>query len=196
MTLTSFKRSSINDDTRYVNMLVGNAAFNPSSYESIASATGTGSSASITFSSIPSTYAALQIRFNATSSNSGDLFQIRFNSDTGANYARHQFAANGTNVTSSSATGSSVIWVFGPRVGVINTSYMAAGVVDIQDYTSTSKYKTVKSLTGIDGNSSGEVDFMSGLWLSTSAINSITFLTNGGNFTTASTVSLYGIKGA
>jgi hypothetical protein len=193
--ITSIKTgSSFTNLVKYNDFLAGNPAFSPSSYESIASATGTGSSGTITFSSIPSTYVSLQIRFNAAA-NSGDLFQVQFNSDTGANYVRHRLASTLTNVTASGTTGSSVIPVFGPRVGVI-TGYMATGIVDIHNYASTSQYKTVRSFSGVDGIGSGEVDLMSGLWLSTSVINSISFSTNGGNFTTTSTVSLYGIKGA
>ena len=57
------------------------------SFESIATATGTGSSGTITFSSIPSTFKHLQIRgISRNSANSiGALMQ--YNSDTGSNYA-------------------------------------------------------------------------------------------------------------
>jgi hypothetical protein len=73
---------------------------------------------------------------------------------------------------------------------------MGSGILDIHDYTSTTKNKTFRSITGRDNNGSGQITLYSGLWLSTSAITSISLNTSGSNFTTASTFALYGIKGA
>jgi len=67
--------------------LVGNPVIMPGSYESIASASGTGSSGTITFSSIPSTYTHLQIRGIGRNSYPSTQVNVRFNSDTGSNYA-------------------------------------------------------------------------------------------------------------
>ncbi|NBR25500.1 MAG: hypothetical protein EBU08_17335, partial [Micrococcales bacterium] len=74
------------------------------SYESIATATGTGSSGTITFSSIPSTYKSLQLRFNVRSTTFGSSLSLRYNSDSGSNYAQHTLYANEATIT---ATGSS-----------------------------------------------------------------------------------------
>ena len=59
MSISSVKTGAIGDS-----LLAGNAAYNPSSFESIATVT-LGSSGAVTFSSIPSTYKALQLRFMA-----------------------------------------------------------------------------------------------------------------------------------
>jgi len=70
-------------------------------FESIASASGTGSSGTITFSSIPSTYQHLQIRGTADSSGAGtqqDLF-ITLNGVTSASYTWHQVRATGVGVS-------------------------------------------------------------------------------------------------
>jgi hypothetical protein len=77
---------------------------------------------------------------------------------------------------------------------------MGVGIVDIQDYESTTKYKTTRTLNGTDINgtiagSSGFVFVSSGLWMSTAAISSITITPDGNNFNQYSSFALYGIKG-
>jgi hypothetical protein len=51
-------------------------------------------------------------------------------------------------------------------------------------------------LTGYDANGSGKVSLYSGLWRSTSAIDSVVLVQNAGNFAQNSQFALYGIKGA
>ena len=78
------------------------------------------------------------------------------------------------------------------------TSMMSGVLIDIQDYASTTKYKTVRSFSGMDGNAADTqyvVTLRSNLWLSTSAITSITLIPATA-FTTSTTFALYGIKGA
>ena len=75
--ITRLKLSTIEQGLpKYRSMLAGNAAYVPSSYESIASATGTGSSGTITFSSIPSTYQSLQLRVSCINT-TGDNMVLR-----------------------------------------------------------------------------------------------------------------------
>jgi hypothetical protein len=182
-----------------LNSLVGiiassGGAAGGTAYESIASATGTGSSGTITFSSIPSTYTSLQIRYNAITT-AGQIMRIQFNSDTGTNYARHSLRGNGT---TASATGNitSAFIAIGDTANGTNTTYATVGVTDIQDYASTTRNKTVRDFGGMDNNSTGAVCLSSGVWLNTAAITSITFFIPTDNFTTSTTVALYGIKGA
>jgi hypothetical protein len=159
-------------------------------FESIASASGTGSSSTITFSSIPSTYQHLQIRALAQSASNG-AYQIRFNSDSGTNYVWHNLSGNGTTVTAGGATGQT-----SSRIGQIPTVlYLGGAIIDIHDYTSTTKNKTVRSFAGTDSNGSGTVTLFSALWLNTSSITSIDLFT-GSNFSSDSRFALYGIKGA
>ena len=160
------------------------------SFESIATATGTGSSGTITFSSIPSTYVALQIRLLARSS-SDPFIAIRLNGDTAGNYTYHGLVGDGAAVTAPSATAQT-----SSRSVVITAStYSGAGIIDIHNYASTTQNKTIRSLSGQDSNGSGSARLYSGLWLSTAAVTSISLI-NSGNFTTDSTFALYGIKGA
>lgn len=179
----------------------GGAAGGGGDFESIASATGTGSSNTITFSSIPSTYTSLQIRFigRTTASDVPANLHIRLNGDTGSNYAQHQLYGDGTTATASGAATQTRI-----RGGAISTAAETSGVmgvniVDIHDYSSTTRNKTVRIFSGIDKNGSGGfVELGSGLWASTSAVNSVSLLTTvtGGSWTTDTVIALYGIKGA
>jgi len=169
------------------------------SYESIASATGTGSSSTITFTSIPSGYASLQIRGIASTPDAvtDAVGNIRFNSDSGSNYASHLLYGNGSSASAVGLANRTNLFgaVYVPGT-TYNSSIRGAMIIDIHDYASTTKYKTVRFFGGMDTN--GGVSYIalnSGLWMSTSAITSITidFVQNA---STTSTFALYGIKGA
>ena len=169
-------------------------------FESIASATGTGSSQTITFSSIPSTYQHLQIRgiARSTEAGSGTNYYMRLNSDTGSNYAYHRLSGNGTSATAAgSASQTSIFIGRAPGAGT-TTGTMGVVIIDILDYASTTKNKTVKHLMGQDSNNTyaGEISLRSGLWIDTSAITSIDLILDNPNFATTTTFALYGIKGA
>lgn len=164
-------------------------------FESIATATGTGSSDTITFTSIPGTYQHLQIRCIAFGSVANqNTMLLRINSDSGSNYARHNLRGNGSSAAASGSASTSFIGI-GGVTNNLDSTYPMVAIVDIHDYASTSKNKTVRSLGGIDYNGSGEITLQSGVWLSTSAVTSISIVTPGQNFTTNSTFALYGIKG-
>jgi len=175
-----------------------------SSYESIASATGTGSSGTITFSSIPSTYKHLQIRMIAKNTNttalSADNVRVRFNSDSGSNYAAHRLYGEGTSAGALGSTGQTFIVIESASAyshsSIPNT--FGTAIIDIHDYSSTTKNKVLRSISGCNGNTS-TIDFSialsSGLWLSTNAITSIDVISQTNSFTSTSVFSLYGIKG-
>lgn len=154
-----------------------------------------GGQSSITFSSIPSTYKHLQIRYIARGSSSDNVFYIQYNSDaTSGNYANHILYGDGT----STASTGSLTELGTTYVSIANSSRLAstfaAGIVDILDYTNTNKYKTQRSLTGREDNSAGIAIFASGLWKNTAAISSITCVPISGNFAQYSHFALYGIK--
>ena len=191
---------SLKTGTKSRSLLVGNPYFVPSSFESIASATGTGSSGTITFSSIPSTYSHLQIRAIIKNSGTGtaaNSIPITFNSDTGTNYSMHHLLGDGATAQADNGVSQNAITLRN-STATSNASYtnmLGGTIIDIIDYANTSKYKTIRAFSGIDyNNTSGGLALTSGLWLSTSAITSITF-TASTNLTTTSTFALYGIKG-
>ena len=166
-----------------------------SSYESIATATPTSGNL-VTFSSIPSTYKHLQLRIVYVSTASV-VVRLQANSDTTlANYAIHQLGGDGTSV---SASGQTLAYpqVVGSMAGIGTVAtYPNVGIVDIIDYASTTKNKTIRSFNGGDANGSGTANLSSAVWLSTSAINTLDVRSFGGTFATGSLISLYGIKGA
>ena len=69
------------------------------SFESIATVTGNGVLTSLSFTSIPSTYKSLQIRYSVAAPTSAGQLQMRFNSDTATNYWYHETYGNGTSAT-------------------------------------------------------------------------------------------------
>lgn len=174
------------------------------SYESLATVTvGAGGASSITFSGISGSYSHLQIRGIArtTDATAGTAsWDFRFNSDSGSNYAYHRLYGDGTSVGangySSQTTASSVLGVIPTNGNTAST--FGAVVIDLLDYSNTNKYKTVRLLGGTDDNSGSasrsRLVFASSLWMSTSAITSISFNPSGQTFAQYSQLALYGIK--
>ena len=170
------------------------------SYGSIATVTvGSGGASSITFSSIPSTYTHLQIRWIARADNAGgnSTLYAWFNNDTTVNtYPSHGIQGDGSSASAYARTGASFgnMAAYSALVGGTATaSIFGVGVIDILDYANTNKNKTMRILSGNDKNGSGYVDFVSGAWLSTSAINRID-LGFDGNAVQYSQFALYGVK--
>jgi hypothetical protein len=69
-------------------------------------------------------------------------------------------------------------------------------LIDILDYASTTKNKTLRGFTGADLNGSGNSNIVSGLWINTAAITSIQIIAEATAFKAGSTFALYGIKEA
>lgn len=170
-------------------------------FEAIASTTLTSANTTITFSSIPSTYEHLQLRMYTRDGTAGaSLYNIdiRFNNDSTTNYTTHTLhGAGGSAVASGSITQSRIAVGYSPSAGVTANTF-AVTLVDVLDYASTVKNKTVRSLTGFDANGSGRCAIRSGLWLSTSAVDRIDVLaaTSGTEFVAGTVVSLYGLRSA
>jgi hypothetical protein len=164
--------------------------FAPSgAYESIATVTLSSATASITFSSIPSTYTHLQVRALVRSSaNAADAWiNYALNGDTTAsNYGNHTLYGTGAAAAASynsGVDGNLVGRAIGSSSGGDNV--FAPNIIDILDYANTNKYTTVRNLSGQDNNGSRNlVILLSNLWRNTAAITSI-------NFTTASNFTQY-----
>jgi hypothetical protein len=152
---------------------------------------GAAGAANITFSSIPSTYKHLQLRYLALPSTSGTKYStLRLNGDTTtANYRYHFLNGDGGTATAGSAQNA--------YSGVYySTTAGGVAIIDILDYSNTNKNTTTRELNGSDNNGSGEVMLISNLWMNTAAVSSITLAINSGNFAQHSSFALYGIKGA
>lgn len=181
-----------------VGLLAPQVAASTNSYESIMTATGTGSSGTISFTAIPATYKHLQIRFltrSTRSATSSNIF-IGFNSDTTTgNYYGHMIEGNGSAASASAKIGTSTSFMSATSAASNTSGIFSGGVIDVLDYANTNKYKTSRGLSGYDANGSGLLYLASGLWMSTAAISSIQITDPLGNFATGSQFALYGIKG-
>jgi hypothetical protein len=172
------------------------------SYESIATYTvGAGGQSTITFSSIPSTFAHLQLRYIARSAQVGNASSLilRFNSDSSSNYyAYHEIYADGATAAAYADSTATLSQIDQIPAANKTASVFGVGVVDLLDYTSTSKNKTLRFLDGWDANGSGAVVFGSSLYKPSTiaAISTITITdAYAQNFAQYSSFALYGIKG-
>lgn len=160
-------------------------------YDALASFTLSTATASVTFSGIPAGYKHLQIRaLNKVESGTPDMMMY-VNEDTGSSYKFKIFrtAGQGSNATSENYTAASV---YNP-----NSSNFQASIIDIADYSSSSKNKTTKVLVGRNQNdtSTGEVGFWTSVWLSNAPITSLRFQPNTStNISQYSSFALYGVK--
>jgi hypothetical protein len=171
-------------------------------YDSLATVTLSASAASIDFAGIPSGYKHLQIRVmmrSTTASTGTDDMWLRFNSDTGSNYSRHILQGDGASASAGANTSQTRI-PFGNSIPRANSAANVFGVavIDILDYTSTSKNKTVRGLYGANENTTStdfRIGLNSGLYFATpAAITSITLLPEANNFAQYSSFALYGVK--
>ena len=172
------------------------------SYESIATVTvGSGGQSSISFSSIPSTYKHLQIRGIARDNRAAtaNMMKTWANNDTSANYTDHWLYGDGASAGAyAETTGAGYMQIVRVPSSSSTSGVFGSFVMDILDYTNTSKNKTFRTITGYDNNGSGLIYLTSGAWLSTSAINRIDFAVGAAGGTLISEYSsfaLYGIKG-
>lgn len=172
-----------------------------SNFESIATLNGNGSSTTLSFTSIPSTYKHLQLRGILRESSGGgsnDTFMgVRFNNDTGSNYSLHYLIGDGASASAGAGASTSLGY---PAIGVQNSAganIYGASVFDILDYANTNKYKTTRALTGDDRNGGGAIALISSSWQSTTAINRIDIYSKDGQaLSSYSSFALYGITGA
>lgn len=156
-------------------------------YEPIATQTLGSAAASVTFSSIASTYTDLVLVSNGSTSTATGNIRIQFNGDTAANYSNTRVLGDGSSASSArdSSVGSTAIGDWGTDRCLLITS--------IQNYSNATTNKTVLSRS----NSEGFVSAYVGLWRKTpEAITSLTIFKNSANFTSGSTFTLYGIKAA
>ena len=158
---------------------------------------GIGGSASISFSSIASTYTDLKLvaslRSNAAANN--DLAYIRFNGSSVAVYDVRWASANGSGAFSGSAASQTMI--YNAQIDAASSTASTFGSLEcyIPNYTgSTNKSVSLDSVTENNGTTA-QMNIVAGLWRNTSVISSITLTPETGLlFNQYSTATLYGIK--
>jgi hypothetical protein len=174
------------------------ARFEPAgAYDALATVTvPSGGLSSVDFAGIPTGYKHLQVRgiIRSTATGSDANARLRFNSDTGTNYRFHYLGGNGSVVYAGDSGPVSFAYAGLSSAASSTAGVMGAQVIDILDYASISKNKTVRSLNGLDNNGSNFVELDSSLWLSTSAITSLSIFFTSGNLAQYSQFALYGVK--
>jgi hypothetical protein len=169
----------------------GGADFQLISTQTIA----TSGTMSVTFSSIASTYRNLQVRMTVcNNANFQSVTQVgmRFNSDSGSNYAYHLLYGNGSSVVSTGSSTQTDIRLTGAGDISSGTVY-GSFITDVLDYT-VAKNKTIGSLNGTTNQTYYKhIGLNSGVWQSTSAVTSLELREiNGYGFRAGSRFSLYG----
>jgi hypothetical protein len=207
MAISRFKTSTLAQGLpKYTEIWDQSTIIDNGAFDSIQTVTLTSAQTTVTFPSIPSTYKHLQIRGfwrgnRATFPVSDAL--LRFNSDSGTNYASHSLTGQGNGDTTTGVQTGGAGSLTSINVGQPGTSVtgFVTSVIDILDYASTSKNKTVHSFSGLDINGTtsgygGSVSLSTGVWLNSStAINSISFTVgDGSQWQQYSSFALYGVK--
>jgi len=179
-------------------MLAGNGAFSPSSYDLLTTTTLTSSAASVTFSGLGSYsgYKHLQIRYmmRLNSGFDGGTVQFRLNGDSANNYSYHQLIGGGASVLSQAASNQTMGQAGYGIGGNAPANVFGAGVLEILDFSATSKNTTTRSLSGRVG-AANSILLTSSLWVNTAAVTSIELSPYfGDSMVTGSRFSLYGLK--
>jgi len=163
-------------------------------YVALATNTLSSTAATVSFSSIPSTYTDLVLVATLRQSTTNQDGYLRFNSDTGTNYSDTVVRGNGSTASSVRDTSAA-----GIDIGVMSNSANASGefetvIINIMNYANTTTNKTVIMRTN---QTASIVNAIVGLWRSTAAINTVSLESrNSGSFAIGSTFSLYGIASA
>jgi hypothetical protein len=168
-------------------------------YVNIASQTLSSASASVSFSSIASTYTDLVLRLSVRGTNSGqvnDSFSLTFN---GSNTIRYYVLYdNGANTPNPQSAAGPAFYFNGPGSGALASVFGNAEIY-IPSYTSTStKQVNVRSTTENNATQVSGANLILAQYVSlTSAVSSITIVPdNSTQFAIGSSFYLYGIKNA
>jgi len=172
------------------------------SYEALASVTLTGNTSYIEFTNIPTEYRHLQIRgINRdaqTNTNINSLY-LWFNGDLTSNgsWKRMEGFGTGTPTVQGYAT-IGALWIGPSSTNGYGSNIFSSHIIDVLDYNSSIKYKTIKHFGGFDTNGTGtepgEVNLTSGLWMSLTPVTQITLGNTSYNQVANTSFALYGMK--
>jgi hypothetical protein len=130
-------------------------------------------------------------------SNAYESVDLRFNNDSGNNYAWHALSGFASGVISENQTSQNRINLALSAGAKLATNIFVPAVVDILDPFETTKNTTTRALSGGDRPTDGEqrVTLGSGAWFNTSAVTSILLAPRHAlSWASGSRFSLYGIK--
>ena len=183
---------------------VTTAPFTPTgAYDALGAVTLSATASSIVLSGIPSGYKHIQIRLSAQTNRATvgrDAINVQFNGDTGSNYNSHGIYGDGSAVAVEANGTATSMTVRNVGTTTTGSAYFGSVIMDVLDYASVQKYKTLRFLGGVDvngtvGGAGGTATFGSGLYMSTNAVSSITIVPGSGStFSANSSFALYGVK--
>lgn len=158
---------------------------------------GAGGAATISFSSIPSTYTDLvlkvSVRSNTSRASNGFLFDIRPNGSS-TNMTRRSVYGEGTGTPQSSSGSDGYNMALNPSD--YTSSVFSSTDIYIPNYLSSTN-KSILTDTVSENNATAVLTLLGSLlWSNSSAITSITLTPLAGNFAEYSTAYLYGISNA
>lgn len=158
-------------------------------YTPIATTTLSSATSSVTFSSISGSYTDLILV--TTPLGAGEELIMQFNSDTGSNYSSTILWGNGTTAGSYRTTSQTYAYLnYYTSPGTTQQTQ----IYNIMNYANTA---TCKTLIGRASKADGGAEAVVALWRSTAAITSVVLKQKlGGNFSTGSTFTLYGVLNA
>ena len=162
----------------------------PATYEPIATTTLGSAAASITFSSIPSTYTDLRLVFTGKITNVNDDYKIKFNSSTTSIYSWTVLEGNGSSAYSYSSNTNSAI-----NINNYSSTQPIFVTLDLFSYTGSTNKTGLITQSG-DYNGTGLVNRFVALYRSTSAISTIQVYAASTSLDAGFTATLYGIKSA
>ena len=163
-------------------------------FELITSTTvGAGGVASVTISSIPSTYTDLCLKMSVANDTASWVdWQIRFNSTSTSSYTNKIIYMNGSSIGNSSDS------AIQPRTPLSTQSWDNEELY-VPNYAGSTNKSTSRD-QGWSRNATGAgsafTGFEAGLWSNTAAINSIYIVPTSGNIVQYSSFYLYGVKNA
>lgn len=154
----------------------------------IATTTLGSANATISFTSIPSTYTDLRIVFTGTVTAASSL-RLTFNSDSGTNYSFRIIRGNGTEAASRQTQDASFMTFHNQNLSTTIPQFYS---FDIFSYAGSTN-KTLLATTQQDLNGDGSVLYTVALWRNTAAISTVTFTNSVSTFAAGTTATLYGI---
>jgi hypothetical protein len=173
-------------------------------YVAIATHTVSGSStASYTFSSIPSTYTDLVVIASVRSGTAANTtnFLCQVNGKTGNLYDGFVLRGSGSSATSARYN-KFIDPTFAAPIGTMVANSATSGtfsnhIISWNNYSNATTYKTFLARSNSQNSTAtAYAEAVVNMYFETLAISSITFFPETGNFVAGSTISLYGIKAA
>ena len=169
----------------------------PDTFVKIATVTvGSGGASSLGFSSIPSTYTDLCIKFSGRFSNdpnsgSNSWVELGFNTDGAAvNNTGKILRGDGTNASSST----NYVYIYIPTSGATANTFSNVDIY-IPNYAGSTQKSFLTDSVSENNASFAVAQLAAGLWTGTAAINAFTIYQRSGyTFQQYSTATLYGIK--